>query len=276
MQEFGNSFCLTLITSDPALAMLADRAGVDRIGVDLEVLGKAQRQTGHDTRLSNHTLDDLRRVAGVLTRARAFARVNPVNSRTRDEVETALQAGADVMMLPFFASAVEVETFVRHVAGRASVVILVETPPAVLRIRECASVDGVAEVMIGLNDLRIAFGVESHFEVLASPLMDMLSNEVHRAGRAFSVGGVARPGDRSLPVPADLVLAQYPRLGATGAWLSRAFFNGLPADAVLADELNCLRSSLDAWASQTPDTLEKARSELARTIQGGAVARKPG
>ena len=69
MQDFGDSFCLTLLTSDPALAAEADRAGVDRVGLDFERLDKAARQAGHDTRMSDHSLDDLARIARCLTRA---------------------------------------------------------------------------------------------------------------------------------------------------------------------------------------------------------------
>ena len=38
MPSYGNQFRLTLLTCDPALALAADQAGVDRIGVDLERL----------------------------------------------------------------------------------------------------------------------------------------------------------------------------------------------------------------------------------------------
>ena len=40
-ERFGESFRLTLVTDDAALAARADRAGVNRIGVDIERLGKA-------------------------------------------------------------------------------------------------------------------------------------------------------------------------------------------------------------------------------------------
>ena len=73
---FGDTFTLTLLTDDPLLARQADRAGVQRIGVDLETLGKAARQRGHDTRISSHDWDDLGVIAGSIRRASlAFSRV---------------------------------------------------------------------------------------------------------------------------------------------------------------------------------------------------------
>ena len=40
---------LFYITKDPAVARIAQAAGVDRIFVDMEYIGKAQRQGGMDT-----------------------------------------------------------------------------------------------------------------------------------------------------------------------------------------------------------------------------------
>ena len=275
MASFGDAFRLTLLTSDPALAATADRAGVDRIGLDLERLGKAERQAGHDTRLSDHRIEDLAVIAKSINRAELFVRLNRPNAGTRDEVEAALQSGARVIMLPYFRTAAEVEAFVRHVAGRAAVIILIETASALVRIREILAVPGVGEVMAGLNDLRFELGVQNHFEVLASPLLDALAREVRAANLAFSVGGVARPDDASLPASPDLVLAQYPRLGATGAWLSRSFVKSAPPQD-FASSVRQIRRRLDDWASAAPEALERARNELAgraRDIASGNDAK---
>ena len=73
------------------------------------------------------------------------------------------------------------------------------------------------------------------------------------------VGGVSRPDD-ALPVPPDLVLAQYPRLQATGAWLSRSFVHNLPDDVDLAVAVASIRRRLTEWAAAP--ALESARDEL--------------
>src|SRR5688572_2289440 len=110
--SFGDTFTLTLLTDDPDLAVEADRAGVQRIGVDLETIGKAARQRGHDTRLSTHSWDDLDVVGGVVCRAGLFVRINPIHDGTDLEVERALASRASVLMLPSFSTACEVERFV--------------------------------------------------------------------------------------------------------------------------------------------------------------------
>ncbi len=262
--EFGDEFRLTLVTNDPVLAAQADAAGVDRVGVDLERLGKAERQAGQDTRLSEHRLDHLENVAHALKRANLFARLNPYNPNTPGEMEAALGCGAKVLMLPFFRTAGEVDRFVRLANGRAHIVILLETAPAVLRIRDVLAVPGIGEVMLGLNDLRLQFGVRSHFEVLASPLTDMLAGEVRRAGLPLAVGGVARTDDLGLPIAPDLVYAQFPRLGATGAWLARSFLRAAPPGWEFGQAVRALRRRLSHWAKASPAELERARDELAQ------------
>ena len=262
MRDFGDAFRLTLLTDDPALAAKADRAGVERIGLDLERLGKSERQAGEDTRLSDHRITDLKLIGAAIRRAALFARLNPIHDSTRDEVETALAFGAKVLMLPYFRTVREVETFTMTVGGRAHVIILVETAAALTRIRDILAVPGIGEVMAGLNDLRLALGVRNHFEVLASPLIDVLAAETRRAGLAFSVGGVSRPND-TLPMPPDLVLAQYPRLQATGAWISRSFVRGLPDGADFAAAVASIRQRLTEWAAASAPDLERAREELA-------------
>jgi HpcH/HpaI aldolase/citrate lyase family len=263
LSSFGAKFRFTLITADARLAARADRLGVERVGVDLERLGKPERQAREDTRLSDHCASDLAPIAGALRRALPFARINPIQPDSAREIEAALAMGARVLMLPFFKTAEEVERFVQLTAGRARTMILIETGAALVRARDILAVPGVDEVMAGLNDLRLQLGVKSHFEVLASPLLDGLSAEARRANLPFSVGGVARADDASLPVPSDLVLAQYPRLQASGAWLSRSFFNGMPEDWDFAEALAEVRRRLTEWSLASADELERARARLA-------------
>src|SRR5262249_7025817 len=150
---------LTLWTDDCELARAADGAGVDRIGVDLERLGKAERQRGKGTWISPHTIGDLRALAGTLDRAVLFARVNPLHGGTAAEVDAVIAAGARTLMLPMVASPCEAARFVDLVGGRASVTLLVERLEAVNTIEEIVSVPGINEVHVGLNDLALSMGL---------------------------------------------------------------------------------------------------------------------
>jgi hypothetical protein len=271
-QGFGTAFRLTLVTSDPSLAAAADRSDVDYIGIDLDVLGKAARQSDEDSRLSDHKAEDLATIGGSVTKAKLFARVNPINSQTPFEIENVLRRGAQAIMLPYFRTVEEVAQFVGMVGKRAQISILLETASAAVRIREIVAVPGIQEVVVGLNDLRRELGVANHFEVLASPLLDALAREVRDAGLALAVGGVADPGDNALPIPPDLVLAQYPRLGATGAWLSRSLLRRVTSEKDLDRAICAIRARLTDWGSASPQSLEAARGELADRARQLAAA----
>lgn len=258
------AFILTALTRDPALARALDAAGVDRVGVDVERLGKRDRQ-GHvpDARISDHTLDDLRGVAAALPRALPFARLDPLHAGSADQVEAALHAGARVVMLPWFTRAAEAAALAALVRGRARVALLIETRAAAERIDEVAAVPGADELFVGLNDLHRDLGLAHPFAVLVHPVMARLSAAARAAGKPFGFGGVARFDDPDLPVPGDLVLAQYARHRARGAWLARAFLRAVPAPA-LGREVARLRARLDWWTRQPADALLAASDALAR------------
>jgi hypothetical protein len=255
------AFILTAITSDPALAARADAAGIDRIGVDIERLNKRARQGHAAARISDHELSDLERLAATVSRAALFARLNPLHGGSQDEVEEALGRKATVLMLPFFKTPQEVDRFVGFVNGRAHIVLLLETAAALVRLHDIVAVQGVDEVIVGLNDLHLSVGVTNHFELVASDLMSMVSDQVRGAGLRFGFGGLARAGDVNLPVPADLVFAQNARLNSTSSWLSRSFFEGSPSND-LGQEVTRLRERLAFWAAQPEATLLAQRGVL--------------
>ena len=63
-------------TDDVAEALAAEAAGVDRIGLDIERLGKAERQAGLASWISPHELSALPALRATLGRAQLFVRVN--------------------------------------------------------------------------------------------------------------------------------------------------------------------------------------------------------
>jgi hypothetical protein len=97
----AHDFLLTLLSRDPTLVEHADRAGVDRIGIDIERLGKHARQADTaDARISDHELDDLAGVASVVRRAEVFVRLNRWHDGTPAEVDRRLRRpGRDAPVL---------------------------------------------------------------------------------------------------------------------------------------------------------------------------------
>ena len=217
------------ITKDPEIARIAEEAGVDRIWVDLEYIGKALRQGGLDTVQSHHTIEDIKVIHAAINRAELQVRVNPIHEATADygdsrsEIEAAIAAGADRLMLPYFKTVEEVETFLRLVGGRVRNNLLLETPEAVERVDEILALPGIDEIHIGLNDLSLGYGKPFLFDLLADGTVERLCLKFREAGIPYGFGGVASLG-RGL-LPAEYVIREHYRLGSTRVILSRSFCN---------------------------------------------------
>ncbi len=220
---------LMYITNRPDVAKIAEDAGTDRIFVDMEYIGKALRQGGMDTVQSHHTIQDVHNIRKVVSQSELMVRVNPIHKGTgaygssREEIEAVIQAGADVIMLPYFKSVEEVEIFLELVNGRARTFPLVETPEAVAAIDEILALDGVDEIHVGLNDLSLGLGRKFMFELLADGTIERLSWKFREAGMPFGFGGIASLGKGMLP--SEFVIREHYRLGSTTTILSRSFCN---------------------------------------------------
>ncbi len=116
--------------------------------------------------------------------------------------------------------------------------------------------------MVGLNDLHMDLRLANHFQVVAGDLMGEIAARVRDAGLRFGFGGIARVEDTGLPVAPDLVYAQYPRLYATAAWLSRSFYRDL-AVSEIRPAVDAFRQRMAAWFRQPLQVLHEKRDELA-------------
>ncbi|MEE0062707.1 MAG: aldolase/citrate lyase family protein [Oscillospiraceae bacterium] len=186
---------LMYITNDPAVARIAVDAGVDRIFIDMEVLGKAERQGGMDTVQSHHVPADIVAVRSAISdRAEIMARVNPLNPDSQAEINAAVANGADVVMLPMWRTADDLCQLVRMVNGRAKVMPLLETDTAADNLQEAVKVSGIDQMLIGLNDLHLCYHRKFLFQLLTDGTVDRLCTQLRAAGLPFGFGGVGRPG----------------------------------------------------------------------------------
>jgi hypothetical protein len=255
---------LIYITADPDRAIIADRAGVDRVMVDLEIIGKEQRQAKRNTVISRHTFDDVSRVRSVLRKSRLMVRVNPIHAQTQAEVAACLDRGAEILMLPMFTTVREVEQFVRVVDGRADCTLLLETAPALARAPEILSVEGISDVLIGLNDLHIAMKLDFMFELIAWGIVPYLAAQCRERKMMFGVGGVGRIG--SGPLDARLICAEHVAMGSQMVILSRDFnksFELTTADEranTFIDEIQKLRAHFTQLHA-LPEAERKGMSE---------------
>lgn len=255
---------LIQITNDPTFARRCDALEGMRLFVDLERLGKAERQAGRNAFISTHQVGDIAAVKAQLRRSRLMVRVNPLNAETRDEVEAVLAAGADMLMLPMFHEAAQLREFCEQVAGRAPVVALLETVAALDSLGQWIATPGLAEVYVGLNDLHLALGRRFMFEPLAEGIVDQVAAaaSAHKVDLGF--GGIARLDEGLLP-GCD-VLAEHLRLGSHSVILSRTFHRSESAQT-FESEVAAFREMEAALALRAPHQVQADCRRIATRIE---------
>lgn len=220
---------LMYITNRPEVAQIAESAGVDRIFVDMEYIGKAKRQGGMDTVQSHHTVQDVKNIRAALHRAELLVRVNPIHEAAADcsgsaeEIEEIIAAGADIVMLPYFTTAQEVRRFVELVDGRAKTLPLLESARGLDALDEILDIPGIDEMFIGLNDLSLDLGKKFMFSLLADGTVEGLCRRFREKDLPYGFGGIAALGQGMLP--AEHIIREHYRLGSGCAILSRSFCN---------------------------------------------------
>lgn len=218
---------LMFITNNPMIAKYAEEAGVNRIFVDMEHIGKEKRQGGLDTVQNRHTLEDIKKISEVITEAELLVRINPIHDRSyeytssKEEIDNAIANGAKILMLPYFKTVSEVEKFIKLVDGRVKTIPLLETPEAVAVIDDILKIDGIDEMYIGLNDLSLGYGKKFMFELLSDGTVERLSNKFLDKNIPYGFGGIAGIGKGLLP--AEKILLEHYRLHSSSVILSRAF-----------------------------------------------------
>ena len=256
---------LMLITNQPDLAKSAVNAGVDRIFIDLEILGKKERQGHLDTVISAHSMDDVPKVRAAIPNSELLVRLNPPHSGIGEEIEQALESKPEFLMLPMFHQVSELADFCERVEGRAGVIPLVETPEAADSLEEIVKIKGLSEIYIGLNDLHLGLKQNFIFEPLANGMVDRMADTIKRAGLPFGFGGIARIGEGQLP--GELVLGEHLRLGSSSVILSRTFHRGMISGEFadfgkLQYEIEKLRESEEYLLQRSPEQIELDREKV--------------
>ena len=254
-------FDLFLFSTNPSLVEGMTAAGGDGFVVDWERRGKADRQAGSDTEVGSDTVEDLVAVRAATPR-RLLCRLNPFGPWTAEELDRAIQAGADEVLLPMAREPDEVASVIDLAAGRCRVGMLVETEEAVDAAPEFGRLD-ISRAFMGLNDLAIGRGSESIFEAVAD-------GTVERCSEAFDVpfgfAGLTLP-DLGDPVPCRLLLAEMERLGCSFAFLRRSFRRDVPPHSrPLAAAVGAIRAAIDAAKARPASERDRDREALLRAI----------
>lgn len=261
---------LMYITNRPDVALVAQKYGVDRVWVDLETRGKELRQKGLNSVKSQHTVDDIRAIKPHLTTSEMLVRINHWYDGSAAEIDSVIDAGADIIMLPYWKTPEEVSNFVKVINGRCKTTLLLETKEALECVDEVLAQGGFDEIHIGLNDLHLSYGMTFMFELLSDGTVEKLCDKFKAAKVPYGFGGIAKLGSGMLP--AEKVVMEHYRLGSTRAILSRSFCDCATIsdiaeiDSVFSENMKTLREFESSLADATPAVFAQNKAEVAKAV----------
>lgn len=262
---------LFYITNKLEVALIAERYGVDRIWVDLEIMGKAERQKHMDTVKSHHSIRDIRTISKLLSKAELMVRVNPWHEGSIDEIERVIAAGADRIMLPMWKSYEEADAFLRAINGRVKTNLLLETREAVECLDEILEHPLLEEIHIGLNDLHLSYGLTFMFELIPNGMVEAICKKIKAKGIPFGFGGIARLEEGLLP--AEKIIIEHHRVGSTMANLSRSFCNTdkvedlSEVEKVFAENMQKIRNFEETLSDLTDEDYEENSKEIKKCVR---------
>lgn len=209
---------LLLFECDSAKVAAALDAGIRHFIVDWEWREKYDRQVSADTEINCQTVADLATVART-PGAQVWCRINRFGAWTRHEVDQAIDAGAQLLLLPMVETATQVGEFLDYVGGRCQAGILVETRAGFRDAKKlaCFPLDAV---YVGLNDLMISLGRKTIFDALAEGIVDSIRDCFDTP--LFGFGGVTVV-DGGAPLPCRVFLQEMARLRCNLSFLRRSF-----------------------------------------------------
>lgn len=261
------------ITNNPKLAKYFESCGIDDIMVDLEILGKKERQKGLNTVISAHNLEDVERVRKILCNSKCLVRINPIHEGTKKEIEEVISRKADILMLPMFKTVEEVAIFIKTVGDRALKYLLLETPQALVRIDDIISLDGIDAVHIGLNDLSIAMGLDFLYEPLIGGIVEYLAKKFKKKQIKFGFGGVSRLEK------GRFILSEHYRLRSNMVIINRDFrnykdtFEEIVNEVDVEEEIKKIRNYLKSLETYNQSELEQNRLNLLIEIKNQIMDR---
>ncbi|TYZ29122.1 aldolase [Selenomonas caprae] len=262
---------LMYITNNPQVAVIAQKYGVDRVWVDLETLGKEERQGHIDSVKSHHSIEDIEKIVPFLNKSEMLVRVNPLNAGSEKEINAVIAAGADLIMLPMWKSVEDVQKFLDIVNKRCKTVLLLETKEAVECLDAVLALGGIDEIHIGLNDLHLSYKLDFMFELLANGTVESICKRISKSQIPYGFGGIARLGCGELP--AEKIIQEHYRLGSTRAILSRSFCNAQQystieeIDDVFAQNMKMLRDYEMQLDKQSQEDFERNRQSVVKIVR---------
>ena len=225
-----------MIVDDEQIARFVHRCGVNRLFVDLEYMGKAERQKGTQSWKSMQEIEDVSRIREAVPDAHLLVRINPMHENSLEEINEVVVRGADSIMLPMFSTLDEVSRFYDMLPSRVEGLPLVETHDALTLVPEMCRQLPLERIHFGLNDLHLDLKNEFMFQPVADGVLEEAASELRKCGVRFGIGGIARAGEGILSP--EYLLGEHVRLGSDAAILSRTFHRN-------SQDIKALMSQID-------------------------------
>jgi hypothetical protein len=259
VMNHGRQFELVLFSTNPDWIHRNVAAGVAAIIVDWERNGKVQRQAGADTQIGTDTLEDLERVREA-TDARVLCRINGFGTETAREIDDAVSAGADEILLPMVTSVDQIERTLELARDRCGVGVLLETNEAIGSAESISRLP-ITRAYVGLNDLAIARRASSIF----TPLVDGTIADVRpHFSMPFGFGGLTLP-DRGEPVPCRLLMSMMASNGANFSFLRRSYHRDMSGRDPLV-EIPRILAAIESAGRRTDHEIAGDMLELAGLV----------
>lgn len=260
-----------MILSNPKIArFVCSYAGIEPF-VDLEVMGKAERQGHLPSWKSKHTLADVTTIREAVPDAHLIVRINPLHDGSQTEITEAIARGADSIMLPMFHKLETLARFLDLLKGQALSLPLFETAASVIAIPEIIAELDIKRLHIGLNDLHLDLKKDFLFQPLAEGYLEVPAQALRENNIEFGIGGIARA--REGIVSPEYLLGEHVRLGSSAAILSQTFHRNastleqLQCEMDFPSELVKLREIYAQFKQATSTELEQNRIETQNRIQ---------
>lgn len=260
-----------MIVSDPAIAEYAVGCGVQHLFVDLEHMGKQDRQGHTNSWKSDHTPETVSVIRDAAPQTDLMVRVNPLHDASQSEIDDVIARGADRIMLPMFHTADDMERFFDLLDGRVKAVPLFETAASIENIEQILKRLPLEFAHIGLNDLHLDLKLEFMFQPLSMGLIDTPARHLRDANVTFGIGGIARMG-HGLISPVT-ILSEHVRLGSNFTILSRSFHGSsetveeLQSKMDFAAEVSALTDAYHDLQSQPQSVLAQHQADLQAVIE---------
>lgn len=233
------------------------QGGAIGIVVDFETIGKAERQLGFDTQISEHGFDDLFEVKRKV-QAYTICRINAFGVHSIQEINQILEVGVDEILMPMVRNIEEVIEVLELVDGKAQIGVMIETLEAVDIASQLDQMP-LSRVYVGLNDLHICRGSDSLFTAMVDGTVERIREKIKNT--PFGFGGLTIP-NFGRPLPVEHFFNELTRLDCQFSFLRRSFFNDtvnkMP-QVEIPNILAALRSAMD----RTEEIIEQDKNALA-------------